>query len=163
MKLLEDESSLVASTEESAALVADTVPLVMRTIRAEMRSHRSPDLTVPQFRALGFLGRHPGASLSDVAEHIGLTLPSISKMVDRLETRGLVERHSAPGDRRRICLELTPLGSSTLKAATDATRVRLAELLVALSPEERAIVSQAMRSLRTVFGSGRSIAKHTES
>src|SRR5512140_3106886 len=129
MKPLADDSNRSYSADECAALVAEVVPLVMRTSRAEMRGHRSPDLSVPQFRTLLFLRRQPGASVSDVAGHIGLTLPSISKMIDRLVTRDRVVRHSAPGDRRRICLELTPLGASTLQATTDATRKRLSERL----------------------------------
>jgi DNA-binding MarR family transcriptional regulator len=153
MKLLEHDSNPSISADECAGLVKDTVPLVMRTIRAEMRSHRSLDLSVPQFRALAFLGRQPGASLSDVAAHIGLTLPSISKMIDRLVARDLVMRRSAPEDRRRMCLELTPLGEATLQVAAKATRDRLAERLATLSPDERAAIIQAMRSLHMLFGS----------
>jgi DNA-binding MarR family transcriptional regulator len=155
MKLLEPESNATLSAEECAALVADSVPLVMRTIRAEMRSHRSPDLSVPHFRTLAYLHRHPGASLSDVAAHIGLTLPSISKMVDRLVARELVTRRSGPQDRRRICLELTPQGESTYQAAASATRARLAERLAALSPDERATIGQAMRTIKVLFGAER--------
>ncbi len=152
MKPLADDSKSSYSAEECAAQVAEVVPLVMRTIRAEMRGHRSPDLSVPQFRTLLFLRRQPGASVSEVAGQIGLTLPSVSKMIDRLVGRDLVVRHSAPGDRRRICLELTPLGASTLQATTNATRERLAERLMALPPDARAVIVQAMQSLQRVFG-----------
>jgi DNA-binding MarR family transcriptional regulator len=158
MKLLEPDSNLSISADECAALVKDTVPLVMRTIRAEMRRHRSLDLSVPQFRALTFLGRHPGASLSDLAAHIGLTLPSISKMIDRLVARDLVVRRSAPQDRRRICLELTPSGEAALQAAAQATQERLAERLAALSPDERTVITQAMRSLQALFASDQAFA-----
>src|SRR5262245_51845209 len=151
MKLFEDESKSSTSANECAAVVADVVPLVMRTIRAEMRSYRTPDLSVPQFRALAYLGRHPGASLSDVAEHIGLTLPSISKMIDRLVARELVARSNASQDRRRISLELTPLGLSTWQSAGRATRNHLAEQLSALSADERTVVIKAMHSLLAVF------------
>jgi DNA-binding MarR family transcriptional regulator len=151
MKLLETESNSAISADECATLVTDTVPLVMRTIRAEMRSHRTPDLSVPQFRALVFLHRNPRASLSNVADHIGLSLPSISKLIDRLVARGMVARSSAPADRRRLCLELTPLGESTLQTASSATQARLAEILAALSPGERVVIARAMHSLRTAF------------
>ena len=60
--------------------------------RATCAATAAADLSVPQFRTLLFLRRHPGASLSEVAEHIGLTLPSISKMIDRLEARDLLAR-----------------------------------------------------------------------
>jgi len=147
MTLLEDET-----IESCASLVADTVPLVMQTIRAEMRRHRGSDLSVPQFRTLTFLRRCPGASLSAVAEHVGLTPPSTSKMIDRLEKQGLLARYKKPGDRRRIALKLTPQGLSTLDTAASATRQRLAEQLAALSPEARHQISEAMHNLRQVFG-----------
>ena len=153
MKLFDDKSDDVPSVEMCAALVADTIPLVMRMLRAEMRSHRSADLSVPQFRALAFIARHPGTSLSEVADHIGLTLPSISKMIDRLMARDLVARREASDDRRRVCLELTPRGQATWRSSTRATRTYLAELFDALSPEDREIIIRAMNSLRRVFDS----------
>ncbi len=137
--------------EECAGAVMETVPLVMRAIRAEMRSHRSPDLSVPQFRALRYVSRHAGASLSDVAEHLGLTLPSTSKLVNRLVERGLLTRANAPDDRRRMVLEITPDGQTVLNAAAQATHARLMEQLAALSAEERTAVLAAMRSLLRVF------------
>ncbi len=155
MKPLESESILpdfAVSTDEGAAMLADLVPLVMRMIRAEMRSHRSADLTVPQFRTLAFVGGHPGASLSELADHIGLTLPSCSKMVDRLEGQSFLVRKAAPDDRRRMCLELTPLGQSTLRSAQQATHDLLTERLKALSPDELTTVIRAMNSLQRVFG-----------
>ena len=151
MKLLDDEMN--SSAEACAALISETVPLINRTIRAQMRSHRDADLSVPQFRALAFLGRNPGASLSDVAAHVGLTLPSISKMIDRLVAQNLVERRSAADDRRRIALQLTTLGTSTLQKSRGATQAHLAERLAALSPDERTAIVQAMHSLSKVFGS----------
>lgn len=160
MKLLEDERN--SSTEEVAGLVAEVVPLIMRTIRAEMRKRRDSELSVPQFRALAFLGRNPGASLSDVAAHIGLTLPSISKMIDRLVSQKLVERRGAAADRRRIALELTELGTSTLQKARTATRSRLAEMLAILSPAEQSAIVQAMHSLQTVFGAEPSVEEDSD-
>ncbi len=130
----------------------ENVPLVMRTIRSEMRGRVSSDLSVPQFRALSYVRRYPGTSLSDVAEHVGLTLPSISKMIDRLEARNFVQRSGAPEDRRRICLDLTPLGQETLARASAATREHLAQQLAALTSDERAVIIQAMSNLRKVFG-----------
>lgn len=137
--------------DDCAALVLETVPLVMRSVRAEMRGHRAPDLSVPQFRALNFLYRRPGASLSDVADHVGVTLPSMSKLVEKLVARGLVTRQDDPGDRRRITLALTEPGRAELQAAREATHARLAQRLATLSPEQRAVVAEAMRALRGVF------------
>ena len=93
---------MYTSPEECARQVLEAVPLVMLAIRTEMRRHRGSDLSVPQFRVLVYLNRHAGASLSDIAEHMGLTLPSMSKMIDGLVLRGLVLRRTNPADRRRV-------------------------------------------------------------
>jgi DNA-binding MarR family transcriptional regulator len=137
----------------------DAVLLGMRTIRSEMRGKRPEDVSVPQFRVLTFLRRREGASLSDVAEHVGLTLPSMSKAVDGLVKRGLVARETSSYDRRRVTLALTADGKEALQAATQATRARIAEMLDTLSPEEQATVVEAMQILRPLFASYRRCPK----
>lgn len=144
-----------ATAQETAVELLDVVPRVMRTLRAQMRSHRTADLSVPEFRTLGFLDHHPGASLSDVADHIGLTLPSMSKLVDKLVDRKLVTREFDTDDRRRVTLGLTGRGRAILEAARAPTQAYLAEALTALSPAERTTVVQAMRVLRPLFISDR--------
>ena len=142
---------LSISLDQCAREVLETVPLVMRTVRAEMRRHRAADLSVPQFRTLTFLNRQAGASLSQVAEHIGLTLPSISLLVDGLVERKLILRNTHAVDRRRVTLTLTARGRSVLEAAYDATQTALAEKLSTLSTQDRSIVAQAMLTLRPLF------------
>ena len=72
---------MTITPETSARQVLEVIPRVMRQIRTEMRSCRMPDLTVPQLRALAFINSNAGASLSDVSEHLGLALPSTSKLM----------------------------------------------------------------------------------
>jgi DNA-binding MarR family transcriptional regulator len=144
-----------APPDECAGHILETVPLVMRTIRNEMRSHRGSDLSVPQFRVLVYLNRHEGASLSDMAEHMGLTLPSMSKMVDGLVSRRLVNRRMDPDDRRRVTLAPTALGRTEMQAAYKATESRLAERLEMLAASERRTILKAMESLKSIFVAGR--------
>ena len=129
--------------------------MVMRAIRTEMRSHRGSDLSVPKFRDLIFLNRHAGASLSDIAEHLGLTLPSMSKMIDGLVARNMVTRQMDTKDRRRVTLVLTALGRRAMQSAYNATESRLAERLVVLPASERGIIIKSMQVLESIFMSGR--------
>jgi DNA-binding MarR family transcriptional regulator len=139
------------SMDECTREVIETVPLVMRTIRSELRRHGAQELSVPQFRVLGFLNRNKGSSLSEVAEHIGLTLPSMSALIDGLVNRNLATRRTHPYDRRRMTLELTQRGENILRSARDATNTYLAERLQSLSREDRSKVAESMRILRSVF------------
>lgn len=137
--------------QDTAQQVLDAVPMVMRTIRAQLRSHRRADISVPQFRAMGYIDQNDGASLSDLATHIGLTLPSMSKLIEGLVARRLVTRISDPVDRRRICLSLTPLGRQELKAAYQFTERYLAEQLSLLGESDLKAVTRAMEVLKTLF------------
>lgn len=144
-----------ATPNQTAGELLDVVPQVMRVLRLQMHRHRTVDLSVPEFRALGFLSAHVGATLSDLASEIGLTLPSMSKLVDGLVERKLVTRQSNPTDRRCVTLALTSRGDALLQDARAATRAHLADVLSSLSPAERASVVQVMRLLRPLFISER--------
>jgi DNA-binding MarR family transcriptional regulator len=142
---------MTITADDCAREVLDVVPLVMRVLRAEMRSQRGPQLSVPHFRVLAFLGNNEGASLSEVAEYVGLRLPSMSTLVDGLVTRGLVSRAPSAVDRRRLALCLTTRGRATLNAARRATQARLVKQLATLPPEQQATVAAAMETLRGLF------------
>jgi DNA-binding MarR family transcriptional regulator len=139
------------SPDTCAQEVLEVVPVVMRTIRAELRRHRTADLSIPQFRTLAFIDRNADASLSDVAEHIGLTLPSISKIVEGLVVRKFVTRQTHPVDRRRLTLALTARGLTALQTSREAARACLAEDLASLTERQRETITQAMEILRPVF------------
>ena len=143
------------SPEGCAREVLETVPVAMRTIREHLRKHGARILSVPQFRTLLFLSRHRGTSLSDVAEHIGLTLPSMSTLIDGLVDRNYAVRRTDPGDRRRMTLTLTERGEATLQSARQATQAYLGEQLNRLTETDRKTIVTAMQILRRVFAGDR--------
>jgi DNA-binding MarR family transcriptional regulator len=136
---------------ECARQIFDVTPTVIQAIRFEMRSLKLTDLTVPQFRTLHYINNHPGASLSDAAEFIGLTLSSVSILVNGLVERGLVQREPGLADRRRIHLSLTGAGAVMLGNVRTGTQNRLAEMLGDLSDEQQRTIVQAMELLRPIF------------
>ena len=142
--------------EETAQQVLEVVPVVMRSIRTEFRGQRSLDLSVAQFRSLAYIKNNGGASLSSLATHIGLTLPSMSKLVDGLVSRGFVARSSHTEDRRKICLQLTATGRSELDSAYDHTQVFLVDMLSELSKEDLNTVNRSLQILKNLFGSDHS-------
>jgi DNA-binding MarR family transcriptional regulator len=136
---------------DCASLLMEVVPVIMRYIRNEMRSHRTQSMSVPQFRTLVFINRNNGCSVSDIANNIGLTLPSASKIVDALVKRKLISRTMSSQDRRYSILKLTKLGRTTFAKAKDAAEASLAEKMAILLPDQKAIIAEAMQSLRPIF------------
>jgi MarR family transcriptional regulator for hemolysin len=139
--------------ERCASELLTIVPLIMRYIRIEMRKTRGYDMTVPQFRTLAYLSANEGCSLSGLAEHIGLTLPSASKMVDLLVERGLVDRKTCVQDRRRVKLSLTDNGKATWVVAYQAAKVYLAQKMRQLPDADRELILRALLALRPLFTS----------
>jgi len=142
---------MVASVEDVANEIFDVVPLVTRAIRSKFREQRAADLSVAQFRTLAFINRREGASLSDVAGHIGLTLPSMSKMVDGLVNRRLVGRHVHDTDRRRVCLSITPTGKKKIQASYVHSHAFLVDKIAGLSVAELETVNSALGLLQDLF------------
>lgn len=139
------------SSDESAKELLEVVPVVMREIRSQMRSKASKYLSVPQFRALSFIERSSGSPLSELAAHMGLALPSASRLVDGLITRGLMSREEHPVDRRRISLTVTSRGLAILKQSRTETLFYLSEKMKTADDSEREAVVSAMGVLRRVF------------
>ncbi|MGZ4904323.1 MAG: MarR family winged helix-turn-helix transcriptional regulator [Halobacteriota archaeon] len=137
--------------EESARKLLEVVPIIMQDIRSEMRSRRSLDLTVPQFRVLAFVNRNEGSSLWEVAHHMGLTSPTASRLVDGLIERGLMARVVNPADRRRVKLAVTDRGSAILEASTLGTVSYLASMLRGVDAGDRDVIDRAVEMLRTIF------------
>jgi len=144
------EERFSLSADGCAGLLLEIVPLIMRAVRT-IHSEQALDLTVPQFRALLFVQRHRGASLSETSEFLGLTLPSSSKLVDQLVKRRFLDRESDPVDRRRMVLRLTARGNALLKNAHAAVRAKLADILKGLSPAELATLHDTLGLLQRSF------------
>ena len=147
-------SNVRPSLRQCSQEVFDGVPVVWRVIRAEFRKYGAKEMSVPQYRTLAFVYRNEGASLSEVGDHIGLTLPTMSELVDGLVTRGLINRRTDPQDRRRMTLTLTEPGRARLESARTATMAYLEAKLRQLSASDRATITLAMRLLREVFAGG---------
>jgi DNA-binding MarR family transcriptional regulator len=129
----------------------DTAPQIMQSLRVEMRRGHSSDISIPQFRTLRFIQRNRDSSLSNLADHLGLTLPSVSKLVDGLVKQELVIRHESTADRRRLTLGLTQAGASIVNSARTSANAYLVKNLGCLSDDELETICQAMKLLRPIF------------
>lgn len=140
-----------ADLQACTADILDVVPGVMNALRASMRRHIGEGLSVPQYRCLGYIGRNPAVSVSEVADFLGVTLPTASAMVDRLVKAGYVLTATSTADRRRCELRTTAAGRALVERIRADGRADLAESLAEASPEELAQVRQGLAVLKAYF------------
>jgi len=115
------EADAIDASLACARQVLDAVPLLMREIRSEMRQSAPAALSVPSFRALVFAHVKPGGSLTELATHLGVTLPTASVTVDKLTARGLMRAPREDGGLRRRTLYLSPQGERVVRRAHEHT------------------------------------------
>jgi DNA-binding MarR family transcriptional regulator len=95
----------------------ETHKRLTRALDAELEAEHG--LTLSGLEALGRLAAAEGRSLrlSALAGECGLSLSRISRIVDTLETRELVERHSSAADARAVEAHLTDAGLDLVRQA----------------------------------------------
>lgn len=102
-----------AQAKQSAIALLRTASVVRRQYEALMNRH---GITLQQFNVLRIL-RGAGAPLPTmtIADRMIEPEPGITRLMGRLEAKGLVERHRCPEDSRRMLCGITEQGLSTLR------------------------------------------------
>ena len=91
-------------------------------------------LSIPQFDVLSTLTEQQGLSQSDLAARLYVTKGNVSGLIDRLVEAGLVERRSAPGDRRSNAVFLTPEGRTAAEEGIRLQKAFVADTLGKIDP-----------------------------
>lgn len=114
------------------------------TTRALNEATPELDLTFPQWRVLLVVGEgEEGATISEVAGRVGVTVPATSRQLQRLARRGLLEIGRDERDRRAARARLTDRGLMVREAILDYRRERIAEAVTGLRLPATAISALA--------------------
>ncbi|PKN07723.1 MAG: MarR family transcriptional regulator [Deltaproteobacteria bacterium HGW-Deltaproteobacteria-8] len=138
----------------SEALLA-LAPTLMQSLRAGMRNGRGPELSVPQFRVLVHVCMRPGATLRHLAELLGVSTATTSRMVETLVLRGLLVRKPGEADRRQVSIALTRAGQAMLDQAHILARAQFETRLADLDAASLTTLSTALELLHGLFESER--------
>jgi DNA-binding MarR family transcriptional regulator len=136
--------------EKCADLILETMPLVMRSVRAEVARQVGSGTTLPQFRVLSHLSQE-SRCLSDLAARQHVSLATMSKIVTGLVDRGCVERTFEGNDRRYITLRLTARGQRLFDKTYGHTHRKIVARVRSLSCAERERLVKGLQLLGSVF------------
>ena len=144
----------VEATESVDTLERIVVGAVAVTSRALAHAAPGTDLTFPQWRALLILGEDAaGARIGQVAARVEATLPATSRLLRRLERRGLVVLEPDELDRRATRARLTERGRE-VRGSILAFRRELLDAIARRLPEGRERPpGETIEALADAFGS----------
>ena len=109
------------------------------------------ELTLPQWRALLVVARADGVRVSEIGTRVGMTLPSASRLVRRLERRGLVTTARDEADRRGTIVRPTAAGLQLWRDLVDYRRRLIADLLDALPAPVPAGLAGELECVESAF------------
>ncbi len=132
----------------------DLRPTLLKLARALRREAHLNGVTAAQAGLLAAVAACPDYGVKELAAREGISSPAITRNLDKLEEAGLIDRSRSTSDARRITLELTPRGRSTLRSIRSQRTALLVAMLAGLTPDELSKVSEASDALRRILPEG---------
>jgi DNA-binding MarR family transcriptional regulator len=135
------------SVVDSVELANRLRPVLLMLNRHLRREAHAEGITGGQAALLAQIRNHPQLGVRELAAREGISAPSMTRYLDRLEKAGLIVRSRSPEDARRIRLALTPKGVRVLRSVRRRRTAWLAEHLEGLDPAEQRAVAEAVEPL----------------
>src|SRR5260370_39648649 len=108
------------------------------------------DLTLPQLRTLLILAEEGPLVIGQIAQRMGIGLPTGGHLVDRLVQAGLAERAEDPEDRRRTLAQLTPKGEDLYARLLNHTQ-QMQTWIQKMDNDDLAALLQGIRAINRVI------------
>jgi DNA-binding MarR family transcriptional regulator len=130
--------------EDLAALVAQFGKAYTRKIFTQMERAGT---TPARARLLMTLQCHGSCKMADLGTYLSVTPRSVTKLVDGLESEGLLVRQTHPDDRRITMIRLTADGMHVCKESALANHAAVSAIYEQLSSTERQQFSRILKKL----------------
>ena len=133
-----DQTTLTAGTE-----LASQLRFAVMRLSRRLRQHAPEDITPSQLSALSVIVRDGPMTLSQLAVAERVQPPTITRIADALQQKGLASRTPSELDRRVAYVEATAAGRALVETIRRSRDAYLAARLRTFSAEERAVLARA--------------------
>ena len=139
-----DVSGNSARDELVERIVAAYEALMHNVASAHAPEFVGVGVTMSQAKVLYLVQAEPDLRMSALAGRLGVSLPSISGVVDRLVDQGLLTRRDDPSDRRQALVRITDAGTDQLELFRELNARQVRILLARLDTADLAVVERAL-------------------
>jgi MarR family transcriptional regulator, transcriptional regulator for hemolysin len=123
---------------------------------------RGLQLSRPQYQALLLLNAHEGINQTGLAQLLDLKPITLVRLIDRLQSRGFIERRTNTSDRRAWLLGLTPAARRKVEQVRELEDATCSEALAGLTPSEIEQVVLTLQVVRSNLLSGQPVPGTTK-
>lgn len=154
-------------SDETTERSREVLALLRRIIRSsDLRSKRlakATGLTTPQIVVLQAISGLGEVTAGRISEHASLSPATVSTILDRLESRGFVERYRSARDRRVVHSRLTQKGRAALANVPPLLHERFIRRFEQLGPARQAGIIEALENVADMMQANESDPADLES
>jgi len=140
------------SSNTHAREIAATVAAFARMMDRVAADHQPPadvSISMPQLRCLHLIAGAGELRMSRLVAQLGVSISTVSGLVDRLVDHGFVSRRDDPNDRRQVVLSATSAGIEFLDRMRELSNAQFRGLIELLTPDELRTVRRSIEILST--------------
>jgi len=139
--------------------IEDEIVVALRRIMRAVELHsrhlmEAHSLTGPQLATLQAIARTNGASTVMLARNVHLSSATLTGILTRLESRGLISRSRDQEDRRSVIARITPAGEQVLASAPSLLQDRFRRRLVKLQDWEQTMILAVLQRIASMMDVG---------
>lgn len=113
--------------------------------------HNSKGKKFGQYRILLILSKNPGMAQKELQDFLRIKSGSISEILLKMETNGLISRSKAQEDKRKVIIELTDLGLTKVKELTSEYEKENESLFNCLNDDECRQLKALLEKLKSAW------------
>ena len=131
------------------ALLVDCFRSILKVEEKSLGRLSAQTLSVSEFHLLESVGRggDPGRKVSEIAQDLGVTMPSVTVAIGKLEKKGYVRRVRCGRDARVVNVSLTRIGRRMNSAHRYFHEQMVRSFVASFNEEEKAVIFRAVTNL----------------
>ena len=149
---MSDSGSGPSEAPDSVVDAVLSASRVLVAVAARSLADVAEEVTLTQYRTLVVLASRGPQNLAGLAEAVGVTPATATRMCDRLVRKDLIRRRTERDDRRQLRVALTVKGRSLVDAVTGRRRQEIARIMNEIPVEQQAVLVQALGRLASAAG-----------
>ena len=134
----------ILSGGELGFLVSSVRSAIWGSIEAELQPL---DITAAQFVVFNSIAMGKGRTIGEFCRLLGYDSGAMTRLLDRIEKKGLIRRVANPEDRRSFLLELTPESRAVFPQAKKRVRAVFKRLLAGIDEKQAAALRQSLEQV----------------
>ncbi|MEU5837171.1 MarR family transcriptional regulator [Streptomyces diacarni] len=139
---------MTSTSHEAAGAAGEVIELLEILWEHGRDAVSTSPVSASQLRVLYCLDRDEGMNLRTLGELLGSAPSSVSRLCDRLQALGFLERLPSPVSRRELELHLTRQGKKYLSDLRLRREEALTATLAAMPPKARAVLAEGLQAFR---------------